>query len=379
MCILCIGIGVSFSLIYRLSNAHGVDLLSFVVYLPRTMKEYRDVVVKLFARGERPGDIFRRLKSHGVKRDFIYYTIRRYRETGSTKDRVKSGRPRSARTPAAIKVVRERIRRNMNRSIRKTAADLNVSIRTAHNIMTKDLGYKPYKKRKVHGLTEATTKKRLDRSKLILSRHAGQEFVFSDEKLFVLQQPHNAQNDRLWAPTLASIPPSQINIPRFQSAASVMVWGAVSRRGKLPLVFIEKNVKINAAYYKTEVLEKVVAPALRGLYGNDHYVFQQDGAPAHTANIVQAWCRENLTDFLDKTLWPPSSPDLNPLDFYVWSYMLAKQSEHRVSTMDQFKKLISKIWDEMPMDQVRAACDSFEKRLKLVVKHKGRVLPANMS
>ena len=61
MCILCIGIGVSISLICRLPVAYGVGLLSFVVCLPRTMKEYRDVVVKLFARIERPGDIFRRL------------------------------------------------------------------------------------------------------------------------------------------------------------------------------------------------------------------------------------------------------------------------------------------------------------------------------
>ena len=64
----CIGIGVSISLIYRLTDAHGIDLLSFVVCLLRTMKEYRDVVVKLFARGKRPGDIFRRLKFRGVKR-----------------------------------------------------------------------------------------------------------------------------------------------------------------------------------------------------------------------------------------------------------------------------------------------------------------------
>ena len=252
------------------------------------MKEYRDVVVNLFARGERPGDIFRRLKSHGVKRNFIYYTISRYRETGSIKDRMKSGWPRSARTPAAIKVGRERIRRKMNRSIQKTAADLNVSIRTAHNIMTKDLGYKPYKKRKVHGVTEATTKKRLDRSKLILSRHAGQEFVFSDEKLFVLQQPHNVQNDRLWAPTLVSIPPSHINISRFQSAASVMIWGGRIQVWEALTGVYRENLKINAAHYKTEVLEKVVAPALRDLYGKDHYVFQQDGAAAHMANIVQA-------------------------------------------------------------------------------------------
>ena len=106
-----------------------------------------------------------------------------------------------------------------------------------------------------------------------------------------------------------------------------------------------------------------MAPALPELHGKDYYVFQQHRAPAHMENIVQVLCQENLIDFLDKTLWPPSSPDLSPLEFYVWSYMLAKQSEHQVSTMDHFKKLISKIWDKMPMDQVRAAYEFFEKRL----------------
>ena len=65
-----------------------------------------------------------------------------------------------------------------------------------------------------------------------------------------------------------------------------MVWGAVSRYGKLPLVFIEKNVKINAAYYKTEVLEKVVTPVLQDLYGKDHYVFQQDGPHEYRPSMV---------------------------------------------------------------------------------------------
>lgn len=121
-----------------------------------------------------------------------------------------SGRERSARTPRVIKIVRERIRRKKNRSIRKTAADLNVSIGTAHTILTKDLGFRPYKKRKVHGVSEATSKKRLDRANRISARC--QEFVFSDEKLFVLQQPHNVQNDRVWAPSRDSIPESNINI-----------------------------------------------------------------------------------------------------------------------------------------------------------------------
>ena len=46
--------------------------------------------------------------------------------------------------------------------------------------------------------------------------------------------------------------------------------------------------------------------------------------------------------------------------------------------IEQFKKVISKIWDEMPIDHVRAASDSFEKRLKLVIKNKGGAFPANI-
>ena len=96
MCILCIGIGVSFSLLCRLTDTHGVDLLSFVVCLLRMMKEYRDVIVKLFVIGERPDDIFRWLKFRGVKWNFIYTTIRCYRETGSAKDRARSGEQTSS-------------------------------------------------------------------------------------------------------------------------------------------------------------------------------------------------------------------------------------------------------------------------------------------
>ena len=143
-------------------------------------------------------------------------------------------------------MVRERVGRKMYRSIRKMAADLYVSIETAHTIMTKDLGYEPYKKRKVHAITEATTKKRLNRAKLILSRHAGQEFVFSDEKLLSCNSHTVSKMIGCGRQRWPEFSPSNINISWFQSAASVMVWGAVFRRGTLPLVFIEKNVKINA-------------------------------------------------------------------------------------------------------------------------------------
>ena len=32
---------------------------------------------------------------------------------------------------------------------------------------------------------------------------------------------------------------------------------------------------------------------------------------------IQMWCKDNLAFFWDKEMWPPSSPDINPLDFFV--------------------------------------------------------------
>jgi len=52
------------------------------------------------------------------------------------------------------------------------------------------------------------------------------------------------------------------------------------------------------------------------------FVFQQDGAPAHTAHQTQDWLTASCTDFIAKDEWPPNSPDLNPLDYHVWGAML---------------------------------------------------------
>jgi hypothetical protein len=56
-------------------------------------------------------------------------------------------------------------------------------------------------------------------------------------------------------------------------------------------------------------------------------------APSHTANIVQRWCEDNLTDFIPKDEWPPSSPDLNPLYFSIWGYMLGQLRNYKYDTL----------------------------------------------
>ena len=57
------------------------------------------------------------------------------------------------------------------------------------------------------------------------------------------------------------------------------------------------------------------------------YTFQQDSALAHTSCQAQEWVEQHTLDFVNKDEWPPNSPDLNPLDYYVWGAMLHKYQQ----------------------------------------------------
>ncbi|KAI6661743.1 hypothetical protein LOD99_9878 [Oopsacas minuta] len=59
-----------------------------------------------------------------INRWIFYRTIKRYKETGSTQDRFRKGRPHSVLTPAVRKLVRERVRKNPVRSIQGMAKRL---------------------------------------------------------------------------------------------------------------------------------------------------------------------------------------------------------------------------------------------------------------
>ena len=52
----------------------------------------------------------------------------------------------------------------------------------------------------------------------------------------------------------------------------------------------------------------------------DAYVFQQHSAPAHPARQMVKLLQRETPKFIAPDLWPPNSPDLNPIDYGIMRY-----------------------------------------------------------
>ena len=102
------------------------------------------------------------------------------------------------------------------------------------------------------------------------------------------------------------------------------------------------------------------------------YYFQQDGATPHTANIVQKWLKLKFGNFfIDKTKWPPRSPDLNPCDFFLWGYLKAKVYCPLPKTIDELKLNISREIKKINKKMLEKTFENFKNRCSLIVSAEG--------
>ena len=148
----------------------------------------RHAIIELHRAGVSNSMIIKQLK---VPKSTVYDTVARFKELGDEKDRPRSGRPSTARTPKIIKAARKRVRRNPKRSIRKMTQEMNISPKTMRIIVKTDLKLSPFKLKKLYQLTDLQKKKREDRAQVLLNfmkdgTRKG-DIVFSDEKLFTVE------------------------------------------------------------------------------------------------------------------------------------------------------------------------------------------------
>ncbi len=79
-------------------------------------------------------------------------------------------------------------------------------------------------------------------------------------------------------------------------------------------------------------------------------------APAHKSKETQAWLQKECYEFVPFSHWPPSAPDLNPLDYFVCSYVknITNMTSHY--TKASLIATIRRVFAELPPALVEKAC-----------------------
>ena len=283
----------------------------------------------------------------------VGYLLKKIDETGDVKRRERSGRPKSSRTENNINAVKELISSQENKpGTHATPNEISKMMdipRTLIRRIAEDLKLQPFKKIKGQRIDTRTKEKRIERCPNLFRVFTKQvlEMAFlSDEKIFKVIQLLNVQKDRTYAPSAykkSTIENKRLYVERSGIPMSLMVSVAVSKVGKSSIFFVEPGAKVNGAYYREKLLASMI-PEMDRLTGYQPYVFMQDGARSHTANeTVRFFNQQRYLTLLQPNMWPPNSPDLNPVDYCVWSAMdrnvyRGRRFENTIELKKQFFK-----------------------------------------
>ena len=149
--------------------------------------------------------------------------------------------------------------------------------------------------------------------------------IFSDEKWWVLDSSPNSQNERRWS----LFNPREYAECKYQGKKKVMCWMGFLQGAVLgPFWFVDEQqrpITLNQFSY-LNMLEHDLWPVLRERRNLRRIWFMQDRATCHCTGRVLSWLGTKFNDRIISRRtpipWPPQSPDLNPLDFWLWGHLV---------------------------------------------------------
>ena len=113
-----------------------------------------------------------------------------------------------------------------------------------------------------------------------------------------------------------------------------MVSAAISWYGAMKPFFVNENgIKVNKEKINVNISKNICFLQLKKLVKRDDWIFVQDSVSSHRSNLVQGFLEKTLKlRFVICVEWSPSSPDVNPLDYFFWDLVKTKvyQGSHSV-------------------------------------------------
>lgn len=293
--------------------------------------------------------------------------VDRFRNTASVCKGKSSGRP-TVLTEEVVNDVQQRLEVSPRKSLRTLSAQTGLSYGSCQKACKKSLHLHPYKISVLQQLLPPDFQRREQYchwfNENLNNNNILDKTFFSDEAWFHLSGYVNSQNRRIWS---AENPHVFIESPLHPQ--KVGVWVAMSRRRIIGPIFFDG--RINANNYRQTILE----PFLNELHDDElqNGLFQQDGATAHTAQATLQYLEEFYGDrLISRNLWPPRSPDLTPLDYFLFGYLKDKVSSVRLHALDELRVTITEAVNNVTPEVLQNVFENMKRRVNLCLQVNGR-------
>lgn len=300
-----------------------------------------------------------------ISRSQVTKTLQRYNRRGTVGNLSKSGRSKTATNENVAQNIAISLEENPHMSTAELANMHEISRRSVGRILKREK-YHPYKIHLVQQLSEDDFDRRLEFCETMMDicnrdNNFTRNVVFSDEATFCLNGTVNRHNCRYWSQTN----PHWVQDNHTQHPQKLNVWAGIYNNRIVGPFFLEEI--LNGDRY-LDLLNTQVVPTLEenGQLPNNIW-FQQDGAPPHYARIVR--------DCLDRTFhhrwigrrgtieWPARSPDLTPLDFFLWGYLKSKVYFNRPNSLQELAERITEEINRIPPQVISNVIREFINRL----------------
>ena len=247
--------------------------------------------------------------------------------------------------------------------------------------MFKELSLTPFKILRYNQLSEDDSDRRLEfceiwKKQLETDPKFHQKVIWSGEAKFHVGtnngfvRTHNCEfsSDE----TLLDTPENPVNSP------GINVFGAFWNEDLIGPVFIDGP--LTSENY-LELLNTTIFPYIVSLHSSQmiakELFFQHDGDPLHFGTQVRESLNENMPDrwigrrgTID---WPPRSPDLTPIDYFLWIYMKNKVYKRKFRKMEELKSRIKEEFDALKSNKpmLKRIASSINTRVSECIKQNG--------
>lgn len=177
-------------------------------------------------------------------------------------------------------------------------------------------------------------------------------------------------------------------------------WSQENPHWQVPVRSIEKSITVWAAIYNDvligpyffdgtvnqhvylAMLEEFLIPEMehRGI-NIQNVIFQQDGAPPHSTNIVTAWLNNHFNTWIGRrspNKWPARSPDLTVLDYFLWGYIKNDVYQKTSANMEELRMRIVEAFQKVTPVMLRNATQGLRRRLDSCIAQNGGLFEAHL-